>query len=120
MRKFTKNHEWYEDLGSGKIRVGVTKHAAQQLSDIVFAELPDVGKKLADQQSLCILESVKAVADVYSPAGTVLEVNGKLKDQAGLINQDAEGAGWIAVIQSENPKALDAFMTEEQYLASLH
>ncbi len=119
MRKFAKTHEWYEDLGSGKIRIGISKHAAQQLSDIVFAELPEVGKKLAAQQSLCILESVKAVADVYSPSGTVLEVNGKLKDQAGLINQDAEGAGWIAVVQMDNPRALDAYMTEEQYLASL-
>jgi glycine cleavage system H protein len=119
MRKFAKTHEWYEDLGGGKVRIGISKHAAHQLSDIVFVELPEVGKKFADQQSLCVLESVKAVADVYSPAGTVVEVNEKLKDQAGLINQAPEGAGWIAVVQLDNPKALDAYMTEEQYLASL-
>ena len=119
MRKFAKTHEWYEDLGGGKVRIGISKHAAHQLSDIVFAELPEVGKKLADKQSLCVLESVKAVADVYSPAATVLEVNAKLKDQAGLINQDPEGTGWIAVVQLDNPKSLDDYMTEEQYLKTL-
>jgi glycine cleavage system H protein len=74
MRKFAKTHEWYEDLGGGKVRIGISKHAAHELSDVVFVELPDVGKRLADKQSLCILESVKAVADAYSPAGTVVEV----------------------------------------------
>ena len=120
MRKFAKTHEWYEDLGGGKIKIGISKHAAQQLSDIVFAELPDVGKTLADKQSLCVLESVKAVSDVYSPAGKVLEVNAKLKDQAGLINQDPEGAGWIAIVHLDNPGALNEYLTEEQYLATLY
>lgn len=121
MRKFAKSHEWYEDLGGGKVLIGVSKHAAQELSDIVFVELPDVGKKLADKQSVCVLESVKAVADVYSPAGTVVEVNGKLKDQAGLVNQDPEGAAWIVVVQMDNPKALDnpEYLTEEQYRATI-
>jgi glycine cleavage system H protein len=78
-----------------------------------------VGKKLADKQSLCVLESVKAVADAYSPAGTVVEVNSKLKDQAGLVNQDPEGTGWIAIVQLDNPKALDDYLTEEKYLSTL-
>jgi glycine cleavage system H protein len=84
-------------------------------------ELPDLGKKLADKQSVCVLESVKAVADVYSPAGTVVEVNGKLKDQAGLVNQDPEGQAWIAVVQLDNPKALEnpEYLTEEKYLATI-
>ena len=120
MRKFAKTHEWYEDLGSGKVKIGIAKYAAQQLSDIVFVELPEVGKKLADRQSLCVLESVKAVADVYSPAGTVVEVNTKLKDQAGLINQDPEGAGWIAIVQLDNPGALSEYLTEEQYLSTIN
>lgn len=67
MRKYAKTHEWYEDLGAGKVKIGISKHAAHELSDIVFVELPDVGKKLSDKQSVCVLESVKAVADVYSP-----------------------------------------------------
>jgi len=119
MRKFAKTHEWYEDLGAGKIKIGISKHAAHELSDVVFVELPDVGKKLAEKQSVCVLESVKAVADAYSPAGTVVEVNSKLKDQAGLINQDPEGAGWIAIVQAENPKALDEYLTEQEYLKTL-
>jgi glycine cleavage system H protein len=120
MRKFAKTHEWYEDLGAGKVKIGISKHAAHELSDVVFIELPDVGKKLADKQSLCVLESVKAVADAYSPAGTVVEVNTKLKDQAGLINQDPEGAGWIAIVQLDKANALDEYLTEEQYLSTLH
>ncbi len=119
MRKFAKTHEWYEDLGGGKIRIGISKHAAHELSDIVFVELPDVGKKLAEKQSLCILESVKAVADAYSPAGTVVEVNSKLTDKASLLNEDPEGAGWIAVVQLDNPKALDEYMVEADYLKTI-
>ena len=119
MRKFAKTHEWYEDLGGGKIKIGISQHAAHELSDIVFIELPDVGKKLANKQSLCVLESVKAVADAYSPAGVVVEVNTKLKDQAGLVNQDPEGEGWIAIVQLDNPKALEEYLTQEQYLATL-
>ncbi len=119
MRKFAKTHEWYEDLGGGKVRVGISKHAAQELSDVVFIELPEIGKKLAEKQSLCILESVKAVADAYSPAGTVVEVNTKLNTQASLINQDPEGAAWIAVVQLDNPKALDEYLTEADYLKTI-
>jgi glycine cleavage system H protein len=119
MRKFAKTHEWYEDLGGGKVRIGISKHAAHELSDVVFIELPEPGKKLADRQSLCVLESVKAVADAYSPAGTVVEVNAKLKDQAGLVNQDPEGEGWIAVVQLDDPKALDAYLSEADYLKTL-
>jgi glycine cleavage system H protein len=119
MRKFAKTHEWYDDLGGGKVRIGISKHAAHELSDIVFIELPDVGKKLADKQSLCVLESVKAVADAYSPAGTVVEVNSKLKDQAGLVNEDPEGDGWIAVVQLENPNALGDYLNEQEYLKTI-
>ncbi|HEY5038465.1 MAG TPA: glycine cleavage system protein GcvH [bacterium] len=119
MRKFAKTHEWYEDIGGGKIRIGISKHAAHELSDVVFVELPDVGKKLADKQSLCILESVKAVADAYSPAGEVVEVNTKLKDQAGLVTKDPEGEGWLAVVKLDNPKALDEYLNEADYLKTI-
>jgi glycine cleavage system H protein len=119
MRKFAKSHEWYEDLGGGKVKIGVSKHAAHELSDVVFVELPDVGKKLADKQSLAVLESVKAVADAYSPAGTVIEVNTKLKDRAGLVTQDPEGEGWLAIVQLDNPKALDEYLTEADYLKTI-
>jgi len=119
MPKYAKTHEWYEDIGNGKVRIGISKHAAHELSDVVFVELPEVGKKLADKQSLCVLESVKAVADAYSPAGTVVEVNDKLKDQAGLVTQDPEGAGWLAVVQLDDPKALDSYLTEADYLKTI-
>ena len=120
MRKYAKTHEWYEDLGGGKIRLGISKHAAHELSDIVFVELPEVGKKLADKQSVCILESVKAVSDVYAPAGTVVEVNGALKDKASLVNEDPEGAGWIAVIRADKTNCLEEYLAEADYLSTIH
>jgi len=120
MRKFAKTHEWYEDLGGGKIRIGISKHAAAELSDVVFVELPEVGKKISEGQSICVLESVKAVSDAYSPAGTVVEVNAALKDKPALVNEDPEGAGWIVVLQADKADCLNAYLDEAQYLATLH
>jgi len=119
MRKYSKTHEWYEDLGGGKVKIGITKHAATELSDIVFVELPEVGKKVAAGQSYCILESVKAVSDLYGPAGTVAEVNAALKDKPALVNEDPEGIGWIVVTQAEKADSLNAYMTEVDYLATI-
>jgi len=120
MRKFAKTHEWYEDLGGGKIRVGISKHAAQELSDVVFVELPEVGKKISDGGSVCILESVKAVSDAYAPAGTIVEVNEALKDKPALVNEDPEGAGWIVVLQADKADCLNAYLDEAAYLDTLH
>lgn len=119
MRKFAKTHEWYEELGGGKIRIGISKHAAQELSDVVFVELPDVGKKITEGGSVCILESVKAVSDAYSPAGTVVEVNAALKDTPALVNEDPEGKGWIVVLQADKADCLNAYLDEAQYLETL-
>jgi glycine cleavage system H protein len=116
MRKYSKTHEWYEDLGGGKVKMGVTQHAATELSDIVFVELPDVGKKVAECGSYCILESVKAVSDLYGPAGTVVEVNNALKDKPVLVNESPEGEGWIVVAQVDNPGWAAAYMDEATYL----
>jgi glycine cleavage system H protein len=119
MKKYAPTHEWYEDLGGGKVRVGVSRHAAHELSDIVFVELPDAGKQVPDKGSVCVLESVKAVSDVYAPAGKVVEVNEALREKPSLVNEDPEGAGWLVTMQLEDAGSLSAFLGPEDYLASL-
>lgn len=116
MKKYSQTHEWYEDLGDGRVRVGISHHAAHELSDIVFAELPDPGKKVPAKGSACVLESVKAVSDVYLPvAGEVLEVNEALREKPALVNEDPEGSGWILVAKLDDPGALGSLMTPEDY-----
>ncbi len=119
MKKYAPTHEWYDDLGGGKIRVGVSRHAAHELSDIVFVELPDVGKAVPDKGSVCVLESVKAVSDVYAPAGKIAEVNEALREKPSLVNEDPEGAGWLVTMQLDNPGSLGGYLTPEDYQASL-
>jgi glycine cleavage system H protein len=115
MHKYSKTHEWFEDLGGSLVKVGVSHHAAHELSDIVFVELPEVGKKVADQGSVCVLESVKAVSDVYTPAGEVTEVNGALREKPSLVNEDPEGNGWLVVMKLGDPGVLAGLMSPEEY-----
>lgn len=119
MRRYAKTHEWFEDLGDGRVRVGISEHAAKQLSDIVFVELPAAGKAFQTGESACVLESVKAVADVYVPAGRVAEVNETLKEHPGLINQDPEGKGWILILEGVSEEALKGYLSKEEYEAGL-
>jgi glycine cleavage system H protein len=116
MKKFSKSHEWYEPINDHGIRIGITHHAAVELSDVVFVEFPDIGKKLSDRQSVCVLESVKAVADVYSLAGEVIAINEKLKTEPQLVNQDPQGSGWLVEVRLNDMNSLNNYMTEEDYL----
>lgn len=115
MKRFTKEHEWIEAEGdTGK--VGISDFAQDQLGDIVYIELPDKGKKLKKGDALCTIESVKAANDIYSPvAGEVIEINGDLDANPELINEDAEGKGWIVEIKLSDTSELDDLMTEEEY-----
>ncbi len=101
---YTKEHEWVRIEGD-KCRIGVTDYAQNSLHEIVYVELPKVGTKVAQNQSLGTVESVKAVADVYSPiSGEVLEVNNTLSDAPELVNKSPYGDGWITVIRPEDSK----------------
>ena len=101
--RYTKSHEWVRVEGD-RATVGITDHAQGQLTDIVYVDLPAVGKKLQAGASALVLESVKTVADVYAPGdGHVCEVNAALKAQPGLINTDPYGKGWIYRIQLDRP-----------------
>jgi len=112
--KYTKDHEWI-DLAGDRGKVGITDYAQQQLGDVVYIELPEVGAKLKAGQSFGTIESVKAVSELYSPvAGEVVEVNGGLKDKPEVINKDPHG-NWMIVIKLANPADAASLLDSAAY-----
>ena len=104
---FTKDHEWIKVDGD-VATVGISAYAAEQLGDVVFVEVPDVGKVLAVGDSLAVVESVKAASDVYAPvSGEVIEANGDLATAPETVNADPEGAGWFAKLRITDPSQLE-------------
>lgn len=120
--KFTDSHEWIKKAESDEIAtVGVSNFAQKELGDIVYIELPSIGKQINAGQEIAVLESTKAAADVYSPAsGTVVAVNEKLSTMPELVNQSAETEGWIYKIRLSNPSELDLLMDQKGYEAMLN
>ena len=120
--RFTKDHEWVEADGD-VVTIGVTAYAAEQLGDVVFVELPDVGKTVKAGDPLAVVESVKAASDVYAPvSGQVVEVNAGLPDTPETVNAAPEAAGWFAKVKLANPAEVDTLMDRhayEQYLQTL-
>ena len=115
--KFTEEHEWITVEG-GVATVGITTHAAEQLGDVVFVDLPAIGKKVEKGKDLAVVESVKAASEVYAPvSGEVVAVNEALGDAPGTVNEDALGAGWFAKLKIANKAELDALMDEAAYKA---
>ncbi len=113
--RYTREHEWAKAEGN-RVRVGITAYAQEQLGDVVFVELPKVGAKVTQMQGFGVVESVKAVSDLFAPLdGTVAEVNEALRDTPELVNQDPYGRGWMIVITPSRPAPLDALMTANQY-----
>ena len=115
--KYTKEHEWLRVEGD-LVVVGITEHAATQLGDVVFVELPEVGRSLKKDEAFGVVESVKAASDVYMPvAGTIAEVNEGLKDNPAAINTDPFGAGWFIKIRPDNPAEYDRLISAAEYEA---
>ena len=115
MRKYTEEHEWL-DLDGDVVTVGITKHAATQLGDIVFVELPEVGKEVTTGEECAVIESVKAASDITAPLdGEVVEINEAIADEPGKVNEDPAGAGWFFKLKLADPAALDGFMDEAAY-----
>ncbi|MDP6774788.1 MAG: glycine cleavage system protein GcvH [Rhodospirillales bacterium] len=113
--KFSKDHEWIRAEGSAGV-VGISDFAQEQLGDLVFVELPDVGKKLAKGDEAAVIESVKAAGEVYAPVGgEVTEVNEALGDDPTKINTDALGDGWIFKMSIDDEGELDGLMDEAAY-----
>jgi glycine cleavage system H protein len=116
---YTKDHEWLRVDGT-TATVGITAHAQNQLGDVVFVELPAVGRAVAKGDGAAVVESVKAAADVYAPAsGTVTEVNSALEGDPALVNSAPEGDGWFFRIALSDPSELDGLMDADAYAALL-
>jgi glycine cleavage system H protein len=115
--RFTKDHEWArKDEKKGGVFVGVSAHAAEQLGDVVFVELPEVGRQFAKGDAMAVVESVKAASDVYAPiSGEVLEINQAIVDDPSKVNADPMGEGWFVKLKALNPNELTELMDEAAY-----
>ena len=113
--RYTKEHEWIKVEGNVGI-VGITDFAQHQLTDIVFVELPQAGKKAEQMKPVAVVESVKSVSDIFAPvSGEVVEINENLKKSPETVNKDPFGEGWIIKIKISDKKELDNLMSKEQY-----
>jgi len=113
--KYTKEHEWAKREGD-RIRVGITEYAQEQLGDVVFVELPKIGAKVSAHQAFGVVESVKAVSDLFAPiSGEVVETNAELPTKPETVNKDPYGKGWMIVVKLANPKELDGLLSAADY-----
>lgn len=117
--KYAKSHEWVRVAG-GVAAVGISDHAQHELTDIVFAEVPAIGRKLKAGEACAVVESVKTASDIYSPvSGEVVEVNKAIVDTPALINTEPFAGGWFFKVKLANPAELDALLTPAQYTAQI-
>jgi glycine cleavage system H protein len=113
--KYTKDHEWLRVEGD-LVVVGITEHAATQLGDVVFVELPETETMVAEGDEVCVIESVKAASDILAPLdGEIVAVNQKLVDTPSLVNDDPTGAAWFFKLKVDDLSVLDPFMDEDEY-----
>ena len=113
--KYTEEHEWLR-VEDDVVVVGITAHAAEQLGDIVFVELPEVGDTVAKDDEIVVIESVKAASDILAPIdGEIVEVNEALTDAPATVNDDAMGNGWMFKIAPSDPSQMDEYMDEAAY-----
>ena len=114
-RKYTEDHEWVEVDGDAGV-IGISDYAQEQLGDVVFVELPEIGKILDQRDEAAVVESVKAAAEVYTPvSGEVIEVNEELNSDPSLVNTDAFGEGWFVKLRLSDPTELEDLMDEATY-----
>lgn len=115
MKKYTKEHEWVEIKGTEAI-IGITAHAAKELGDITFVEMPPEGTDLIVGDVLGTIESVKAASDIYAPiSGTVSSINNELEEEPAIVNNSPEGKGWICKLDNIDLVELEDLMSQEQY-----
>jgi len=113
--KYTEEHEWLR-VEDDVIVIGITEHAAEQLGDIVFVELPEIGKEVVKDDEVVVIESVKAASDILAPIdGEIVEVNDALTDAPSTVNEDAIGNGWFFKIKTDDMSQLDDMMDEAAY-----
>ena len=113
--KYTEEHEWLRVEGD-LVVVGITEHAAEQLGDVVFVELPELETQVAKGDEVCVIESVKAASDILAPCdGEIVAVNDTLSDTPGLVNEDPQGDAWFFKMKLDDMGVLDDFMSEDEY-----
>ena len=113
--KYAKSHEWVR-AGGGTATVGITDHAQHELTDIVFVELPAVGRRVKAGEACAVVESVKTASDIYSPvSGEIIEVNKAVVDDPALVNKEAHGGGWFYKIKLSNAAELNSLLSPEEY-----
>ena len=113
--KYTEEHEWLDDV-DGIVTVGIPAHAAEQLGDIVFVELPEVGTEVTKDDEIVVIESVKAASDILAPIdGEIVEINEAIVEEPGKINDDPEGEAWFFRIKPSEPEQMDDYMDENEY-----
>jgi glycine cleavage system H protein len=118
-KRYTKDHEWIS-IDGDVATVGISQYAQEQLGDVVYVELPDIGKKVSKGGEAAVVESVKAASEVYAPVGgEVVEVNGALADAPATVNEEAEGKGWFLKLRVSDASELDGLMSEDDYKAFL-
>lgn len=116
--KFTEEHEWLRVEDGDVVVVGITEHAAEQLGDVVFVELPDVGAMVTKDEEVVVIESVKAASDILAPIdGEIVEVNDVIVEEPGKVNDDPEGDAWFFKVKVEDLSQLDDYMDEAAYKA---
>jgi glycine cleavage system H protein len=117
--KYAKSHEWVR-VNADTALVGITDHAQHELTDVVFVELPDVGRKVKAGEPAAVVESVKTASDIYSPlSGEILEVNKAVVDNPGLVNSEPYGGGWFFKLRLAAPTELNALLGPDQYSAQI-
>ena len=113
--RYTKDHEWIRRDGDSAV-VGISTYAQEQLGDVVYVELPAIGKTFAKGAEAAVVEAVKAASEVYAPvSGEVVAINDALEDAPATVNEDAEGKGWFLKLKLADPSELDGLMTAQQY-----
>ena len=117
--KYTAQHDWLAER-DGTVTVGITDHAAKDLGDIVFVELPEQGRTFSCGEEIVVIESVKAASGIEAPFdGEVVEINAGIESNPELLNEDPEGGAWLLRVKPADPAALDAFMDEDAYRAMI-
>jgi len=118
-KKYTKEHEWIE-LEDDIATIGITNYAQEQIGDVVFVELPEIGNNFSVGDNACVIESVKAASDIYAPlSGEIIEINQELESNSALVNEDAEGSAWIFKMKISDESELNNTLDEEAYKAIL-
>lgn len=113
---FLESHEWVDDSNSEAFKVGISDHAQQELTDIVYLELPEAGRQVEKGEAMAVIESVKTANDIYAPiSGEIVEVNEELVENIENVNSDPYGAGWMVAIKPSNPAELESLLDADAY-----